>query len=83
MGYIIFMITSAQIRAARGLLRWTQVALAHRAGISPVTLNMIETGSVDPRASTLRAIEKVLAEAGVEMIGTEAEGLGVRFRPKG
>jgi predicted transcriptional regulator len=82
MAYIDIMISSAQIRAARGLLKWTQVALAHRAAISPVTLNMIETDSVDPRASTLRAIEAVLEDAGVEMIGTEAEGLGVRFRRK-
>lgn len=82
LAYTNIMIASAQIRAARGLLKWTQVALAHRAGISPVTLNMIETDSVDPRASTLRAVEAVLEEAGIEMIGTEAEGLGVRFRAK-
>lgn len=74
------MISSAQIRAARGLLKWTQATLAHKAGISGVTLNMIESDSVDPRASTLRSIEKVLDRAGVELIGTEREGLGVRFR---
>lgn len=74
------MVSSAQIRAARGLLKWTQATLAHKAGLSAVTLNMIESDSVDPRASTLRSIEKVLDRAGVELIGTEREGLGVRFR---
>ena len=74
------MISSAQIRAARGLLKWTQATLAHKAGISAVTLNMIESDSVDPRASTLRSIEQVLERAGVEFIGTERDGLGVRFR---
>jgi len=82
--YFFHMITSAQIRAARGLLKWTQAMLAHRAQISVVTLNMIESDSVDPRASTLRAIEQALARAGVEFIGNEQEGLGVRFRgPRG
>lgn len=72
--------SSAQIRAARGLLKWTQATLAHKASISIVTLNMIESDSVDPRASTLRAIESALEKAGVEFIGSEREGLGVRFR---
>lgn len=74
------MIDSAQIRAARGLLKWTQAMLAHEAGLSVVTLNMIESDSVDPRASTLRAIEQTLEKAGVEFIGSEQDGLGVRFR---
>lgn len=75
------MISSAQIRAARGLLNWTQAMLAHRAQISAVTLHMIESNHVDPRASTLRAIEAALEKAGVELIGSEREGLGVRLRP--
>jgi DNA-binding XRE family transcriptional regulator len=79
--YISTMITSAQIRAARGLLKWTQTMLAHKASISPVTLNMIESDNVDPRASTLRAIETVLEKAGIELIGNEQEGFGVRLRP--
>jgi DNA-binding XRE family transcriptional regulator len=78
--YIFHMVTSAQIRAARGLLKWTQVALAHKAAISVVTLNMIESDRVDPRASTLRSIEETLEKAGVEFIGSEQDGLGVRFR---
>jgi len=80
--YFIVMISSAQIRAARGLLKWTQAMLAHRAAISIVTLNMIESDRVDPRASTLRAIEAALEKAGVEFIGSEREGLGVRLRPR-
>jgi predicted transcriptional regulator len=78
--YIFDMTSSAQLRAARGLLKWTQAMLAHKAAISVVTLNMIESDHVDPRASTLRAIERALEKAGVEFIGNEREGLGVRFR---
>ena len=75
------MITSAQVRAARGLLKWTQATLAHKAAISIVTLNMIECDRVDPRASTLGATEAALQRAGVEFFGDAREGFGVRLRP--
>ena len=76
------MITSAQIRAARGLLKWTQAMLAARGGTSIVTLNMIENDSVTPRPATLDGIRRALEAAGVEFLGEEGGGLGVRFRPK-
>jgi len=74
------MITAAQIRAARGLLKWTQAALAAKSGLSAVTLNMIESETVQPRKSTLAAIRQALESGGVEFIGTGGGGLGVRFR---
>ncbi len=73
------MINTAQIRAARGLLRWTQATLAHRAALSTVTLNMIENESVRPRDSTLAAIRAALESGGVEFIFAESEGIGVCF----
>jgi len=76
------MITSAQIRAARGLLKWTQATLAARAATSIVTLNMIENDSVTPRPGTLDGIQRALEAAGVEFLGDESSGFGVRFRPK-
>lgn len=75
------MITSAQIRAGRGLLRWTQGVLASRAAISAVTLNMIESDQVSPRARTLDAIRGVLEREGVRFIGSEADGFGVLLAP--
>jgi transcriptional regulator with XRE-family HTH domain len=74
-------ISTAQIRAARGLLKWTQAALAHRAAISAVTLNMIENETVRPRESTLAAIRAALESGGVEFLGENGIGLGVRFTP--
>jgi transcriptional regulator with XRE-family HTH domain len=74
------MITAAQIRAARGLLKWTQAALAARSGLSIVTLNMIECETVRPRQGSLAAVRRALEEGGVEFIGEGAYGLGVRFR---
>lgn len=74
------MITTAQIRAARGLLKWTQVALAHQAAVSAVTLNMIENETVRPRASTLDAIRAALERGGVEFLYEDGAGVGVRTR---
>ena len=73
------MISSAQIRAGRGLLKWTQAMLAAKAGVSVVTMNMIESDLVSPRDRTLAAIRDVLEKAGVEFIGDNGKGIGVRF----
>ena len=77
------MITSAQIRAGRGLLRWTQAALAARAAVSAVTLNMIESDQVAPRARTLDALRQAMEREGVRFVGDEAEGFGVVLRSRG
>lgn len=75
------MITTAQIRAARGLLKWTQATLAHRAAVSAVTLNMIENETVQPREKTLAAIRAALERGGVEFLYENGMGVGVRSRP--
>ncbi|WP_298957395.1 helix-turn-helix domain-containing protein [uncultured Methylobacterium sp.] len=74
--------TPAQIRAGRGLLKWTQSVLASRAAISVVTLNMIESDQVQPRHRTLDAIRTVLEGEGIRFIGDAAEGYGVLMRPR-
>jgi transcriptional regulator with XRE-family HTH domain len=75
------MITSAQIRAGRSLLKWTQAALASRAAVSVVTLNMIETDQVVPRSRTLVAIRSALESQGVRFIDHGEDGVGVMLRP--
>ena len=76
------MITSAQIRAGRGLLRWTQAALASRAAVSAVTLNMIESDQVAPRTRTLDAIRRAMEREGVRFVGDEVDGFGAVLRPR-
>ena len=73
------MINTAQIRGARGLLKWTQATLAHRAAVSTVTLNMIENETVRPRESTLASIRAALESGGVEFLDENGFGVGVRF----
>jgi predicted transcriptional regulator len=60
------MLTAAQIRAARALLDVKQEDLADKADVSLGTLQNIERGISDPRASTLRAIQGALEKMGVE-----------------
>jgi DNA-binding XRE family transcriptional regulator len=79
--YIGPMITSAQIRAGRGLLKWTQATLAAQAAVSIVTLNMIETEQVTARERTLTAIRRALESGGVRFIGDDETGRGVLLDP--
>ena len=77
------MVGIPQIRAARGLLKWTQAMLAHRAAISTVTLNMIENETVRPRETTLTSIRRALETGGVQFIDEDGLGVGVRFASTG
>jgi DNA-binding XRE family transcriptional regulator len=69
------MITPQQIRGARAMLGFTQAELAKRAGISTTGLNNIESGTGDPKASTLAAIKSALEAAGVEFTNGDAPGV--------
>ena len=60
-------IFAAKIRAARGLLNWSQGELAERAGISKQSVTRIENGTMDPRFSTITALYDAIRSAGVEM----------------
>ncbi|CAN1553014.1 COG1476 Predicted transcriptional regulators [Sphingomonadaceae bacterium] len=60
-------IFAAKIRAARGLLNWSQGELAERAGISKQSVTRIENGTMDPRFSTITALNEAIRSAGVEM----------------
>ena len=57
------MITSAQCRAARGLLDWTEQRLADEARVGVVTVRQVEAGETAPRRATLEVIERALERA--------------------
>lgn len=75
-------ITKAQIRAARALLRWSAQDLADASGIGIATIRRMEVLDGVPRGhvGTLVSIAFALEEAGVEFIGTPEENPGVRLR---
>jgi len=73
-------ITSAQCRAARGLLGWTQQELAAAAGVGFVAVHQLEAEKSTPRRATLRVIRDAFEKAGVIFIDENSEGAGVRLR---
>jgi transcriptional regulator with XRE-family HTH domain len=83
LAYRAKMIARGQIRAARGLLDWTQAELAKAAGLSEVAVKNLERGRTDPRASTLTAIQEAFDRAGLVFLDpgdTRNGGSGVRLK---
>jgi predicted transcriptional regulator len=76
---VIAMITPRQIKAARALLGWSQQHLADRAIVSVNALARLEAGKVDPRLSTLTALQKAFARGGVEFLPAGEKGEGLRL----
>ena len=70
----------AQIRAARGLLDWSQSQLAEAAGVSLSTVKDFEAGRRQPVPNNLAAIRAALEDSGVEFIPENGGGAGVRLR---
>ena len=78
-------LTSAQIRAARALLDWTQPKLAEMAKLSVPTVRRMESAR-GPSASTLAnvdAVRRALETGGVVFLAPEENkdgGPGVRLK---
>ena len=77
-------IPGSQIRAARVLLRWSQIELCRRSGVSRDTLVKIERGEGNPQLATTEKLVRALEDGGLEMIDrgqiSQARGLGVRLK---
>ena len=76
------MITSAQIRAARGMLNWSRKDLAEHSGVSFASMMRLESFEGVPASNfkTLESIKQAFEKAGVEFIGTPESGAGVRWK---
>lgn len=72
--------TSAQVRAARGLLNWTVRELAEKAGVHRNTVTNFETGRYAGSPEAIAAIRRALEEAGVIFLEENGGGPGVRLR---
>ncbi len=77
------MLTVIQIRAARAMVGMSQKDLAAKAGISIATLNNIERGAqVDPKVSTMQALQQCLEASGIEFIFGPLGRVGVAWKPR-
>jgi hypothetical protein len=79
------MLTSAQIRAARALLRWSAEDLARHSALGVTTIRRAEL-TEEATAMTVSndlAVRRAFEEAGVEFIDENGGGAGVRLRKRG
>ena len=73
-------ISSGQVRAARGLLGWSQDQLVEASGVPKRTVARLETDEGEPQRRTVEAIRAALEAAGIEFIPENGGGIGVRMR---
>jgi hypothetical protein len=77
-------LTSPQIRAARGLLRWSAEDLAREATLGLATIRRAE-GAENETSMTLAndlAVRRALESAGVDFIDENGGGPGVRLKKR-
>ena len=75
-------LTSAQLRAARALVRWSAEDLARHSAVSVTTIRRAELteSETSMTAANNQAVRRVLKSAGVEFIEENGGGPGVRLR---
>jgi transcriptional regulator with XRE-family HTH domain len=75
-------LTSSQIRAARGLLRWSAEELARASALGLATIRRAEGAekATSLTAANDLAIRRAFEAAGVEFIDENGGGPGVRLR---
>lgn len=61
-----YILTPAQIKAARALLGWKQTDLAEKSGVSLPSIKNIERSATDPRMSTMNALQAAFEAAGLK-----------------
>jgi transcriptional regulator with XRE-family HTH domain len=77
-------LTSAQIRAARALLRWSAEDLARESTLGVTTIRRAELAEGETSMTTANdsAVRRTLEAAGVEFIDENGGGPGVRLRKR-
>jgi hypothetical protein len=75
-------LTSAQIRAARALIRWSAQQLADASAVGVTTIRRAELTASETKLTRVndQAIRRVLEAAGVVFIDAEGGGPGVRLQ---
>ena len=78
-------LTSAQIRAARALVRWRAQDLARESSVGVATIRRAELTDAETSLTAANdlAVRRALEAAGVEFIDENGGGPGVRLRRRG
>lgn len=72
-------ISVGQLRAARGLIGWSQSDLAKSAAVGRATIAEFESGKREPYPRTLDLLQRALEAAGVIFLDN-GEGPGVKLK---
>lgn len=77
-------LTSAQLRAARALVRWSAEDLAQHSAVGVTTIRRAELAEskTSLTAANDQAVRRALEAAGVEFIDENGGGPGVRLRKR-
>lgn len=76
-------ISSAQVRAARAWLGWTQEVLASQAKVSKRAVVRAESGSSLPHAETSARLQAALEKAGLRFCFDKMVGTGIEMNKSG
>ena len=78
------LLTSAQVRAARALVRWSAEDLARQCAVGVTTIRRAELADDETSmtAANDRAVRYALEAAGVEFIDENGGGPGVRLQKR-
>jgi hypothetical protein len=73
------LISSAQLRAARALLRWSALDLSRQSGVGTATIQRMEVMEGVPAGNvkTLISLKNALEAAGVQFLGSPDNAPGV------
>src|SRR3569832_2306582 len=71
---------AAKLRMSRAVLGWSQSELGFRVGLSQRAVHKIEQGDTEPRRITLRAIEEVWRDEGIEFEDLDDGGFRATVR---
>jgi DNA-binding XRE family transcriptional regulator len=72
---------AAKLRMTRALIGWSQSDLALRVGLTQRSVHKLEQGDTEPRRATVRVIEQLWAEQGIEFEDLTDGGFRVSAHP--
>ena len=71
---------AAKVRMARAVLGWSQSELGYRVGLTQRAIHKLEQGDTEPRRSTMRAIEQIWRDEGIEFEDLDGGSFRVTVR---
>lgn len=71
---------AAKVRMARAMLGWSQSEFGAQVGLTQRAIHKLEQGDTEPRRATVRAIEEVWREQGIEFEDLADGGFRVSVR---